>query len=79
MNLIAFAMGASIFFVGTLVLCCMGVLGEYMGRIYDEVRARPLSLINKVYSAVEVSTSEMTTPQTISQVDPDLERLFPAA
>jgi polyisoprenyl-phosphate glycosyltransferase len=67
-------MGASIFFVGTLVLCCMGVLGEYMGRIYDEVRARPLSLINKVYYAAEVSA-----PQTVSRVDRDLERLFPAA
>ena len=74
MNLIAFAMGASVFFVGTLVLCCMGVAGEYIGRIYDEVRARPLSLINKVYYAAEVST-----PQTVSRVDRDLERLFPAA
>jgi hypothetical protein len=27
----------------------MGVLGEYIGRVYDEVRQRPLSIINKVY------------------------------
>ena len=74
MNLIAFAMGASVFFVGTLVLCCMGVLAEYVGRIYDEVRARPLSLINKVFYAAEVGT-----PQTVSRVDRDFERLFPAA
>ena len=74
MNLIAFAMGASVFFVGTLVLCCMGVLAEYVGRIYDEVRARPLSVINKVYSAAEVST-----PQAVSREERDLERLFPAA
>jgi polyisoprenyl-phosphate glycosyltransferase len=74
MNLIAFAMGASVFFVGTLVLCCMGILAEYVGRIYDEVRARPLSLINKVYYAAEVAT-----PQTVSRVDRDFERLFPAA
>jgi dolichol-phosphate mannosyltransferase len=74
MNLIAFAIGASVFFVGTLVLCCMGVLAEYVGRIYDEVRARPLSIINKVYYAAEVSA-----PQTVSRVDRDLERLFPAA
>jgi polyisoprenyl-phosphate glycosyltransferase len=74
MNLIAFTMGASVFFVGTLVLCCMGILAEYVGRIYDEVRARPLSLINKVYYAAEVAT-----PQTVSRVDRDFERLFPAA
>jgi dolichol-phosphate mannosyltransferase len=46
-----FGVGASVFFVGGLLLLCMGVLGEYMGRVYDEVRSRPLSIINSVYRA----------------------------
>jgi dolichol-phosphate mannosyltransferase len=29
----------------------MGVLGEYLGRVYDEVRSRPLSIINRVYGS----------------------------
>ncbi len=40
---------ATVFFVGGLLLLCLGVLGEYLGRVYDEVRSRPLSIINRVY------------------------------
>ena len=42
---------AAIFMVGGMLLLCLGVLGEYLGRVYDEVRSRPLSLINKIYQA----------------------------
>ncbi len=44
-----FAIAASVFFVGGLLLLCLGVLGEYVGRVYDEVRSRPLSIINTVH------------------------------
>jgi glycosyltransferase involved in cell wall biosynthesis len=40
---------ASVFFVGGLLLLSLGVLGEYVGRVYDEVRSRPLSLISRVH------------------------------
>jgi len=46
-----FGVGAAVFFVGGLILLCMGVLGEYLGRVYDEVRSRPLSIINRVHSS----------------------------
>jgi len=42
---------AAIFMVGAMLLLCLGVLGEYLGRVYDEVRSRPLSIINKVYQS----------------------------
>jgi hypothetical protein len=45
---------AAVFMVGSMLLLCMGVLGEYLGRIYDEVRGRPLSIISKVYSHSEM-------------------------
>jgi len=45
----AFGVSAAVFFVGGLLLLCLGVLGEYIGRVYDEVRGRPLSIINKVH------------------------------
>jgi len=41
----------AVFFVGALLLLSMGLLGEYVGRVYDEVRARPVSLISEVYRA----------------------------
>jgi polyisoprenyl-phosphate glycosyltransferase len=44
-----FGIAASVFFVGGLLLLSMGILGEYVGRVYDEVRNRPLSLISQVH------------------------------
>jgi len=41
----------AMFFIGSLVLLTVGVLGEYVGRVYDEVRNRPLSLISRVHRA----------------------------
>ena len=44
-----FGVTAAVFFVGGLLLLCLGVLGEYFGRVYDEVRSRPLSIIDTVH------------------------------
>jgi len=52
---IGFGVAAAIFLVGALVLLCLGILGEYLGRVYDEVRRRPLSIINRVYYASEMA------------------------
>jgi len=46
----------AILFLGSIQLICTGLLGEYIGRIYDEVRRRPLYLVHKVHR-----------PQTIAQ------------
>jgi hypothetical protein len=35
----------SIYFLGGIVLMVLGVIGEYIGRIYEEVQGRPLYLI----------------------------------
>jgi polyisoprenyl-phosphate glycosyltransferase len=44
-----FGIAASVFFMGGLLLLSIGILGEYVGRVYDEVRNRPLSLISQVH------------------------------
>lgn len=49
-----FGVAAAVFVVGSMLLLCLGVLGEYLGRIYDEVRGRPLSIISRVYSHSEM-------------------------
>jgi dolichol-phosphate mannosyltransferase len=35
------------FFSG-VQLMCIGILGEYIGRIYDEVKDRPMYIIDKI-------------------------------
>ena len=54
-----FGVGAAVFFVGGLLLLCMGVLGEYLGRVYDEVRSRPLSIINRVYHSGSLHAAQV--------------------
>jgi dolichol-phosphate mannosyltransferase len=58
-NPLGYGVAAAIFLVGGLLLLSVGVLGEYLGRVYDEVRSRPLSIINKVYYALEANPAQV--------------------
>jgi dolichol-phosphate mannosyltransferase len=40
----------SLYFLGGLLLSVLGILGVYMGNIFDEVKNRPLYVINEVYN-----------------------------
>ena len=59
-NPLGYGVAAAIFLVGGFLLLCVGVLGEYLGRVYDEVRSRPLSIINKIYGPPQLISSETT-------------------
>ena len=71
-NSLAYGVSAAIFLVGALILLCMGVLGEYIGRVYDEVRSRPLSIINKVYYASQLNS----IPVGIGRQHSEQERVY---
>jgi glycosyltransferase involved in cell wall biosynthesis len=75
LNPLGYGVAAAIFLVGALVLLSLGVLGEYLGRVYDEVRSRPLSIINKVYYASQLNSA----PLGIGHQEGDRERVFRVA
>jgi polyisoprenyl-phosphate glycosyltransferase len=75
MNPLGFGVAAAIFFMGALVLLSLGVLGEYLGRVYDEVRSRPLSIINKVYYASQLNPAQLS----IGHQEGERERVYRVA
>jgi hypothetical protein len=62
-------------------LFCVGILGEYLGRVYDEVRQRPLSIINRVYRTDRMyATQQLKSEKMPSSMNETvLDKMFPAA
>ena len=47
----------AIFFLGGLILVSNGILGEYLGRVYDEVKRRPLFIISDILTRDSAKTA----------------------
>ena len=47
---------AVVVFIGSTQLLCLGIIGEYVGRIYDEVKSRPLYLIDSLQQTPDAAT-----------------------
>ncbi|MNH93305.1 putative glycosyltransferase YkoT [compost metagenome] len=59
----------SVWFIGGVQLLALGLIGEYIGKIYREVKQRPLYIIEKevLASPSESSPQRVTTAQMVSR------------
>jgi dolichol-phosphate mannosyltransferase len=48
----------SILFLSGVQLFCVGLLGEYIGRVYDEVKRRPLFVVHQIHQQLDPDQPE---------------------
>ncbi|MEH1823810.1 MAG: glycosyltransferase family 2 protein [Nostoc sp.] len=66
----------AIFFLGSVQLVSVGILGEYIGRIYEEVKARPLYTLAEVAGFDRKSSNSTTNPDKLDNLeDPTMQNL----
>lgn len=44
-------------FLGSVQLTVLGILGEYLGRVFNEVKPRPMYMVEELVAAVAAETS----------------------
>jgi polyisoprenyl-phosphate glycosyltransferase len=57
----------SMYFIGGLVLANMGVLGLYIGKVYNEVRERPLYIVRELLNFDQPAASVLALSHTLSE------------
>jgi dolichol-phosphate mannosyltransferase len=62
---------AAIFFLSAVQLLCLGILGEYLGRVYEEVKGRPLFTLKEVAG---ITVARPMWPDLPDRTDPTLGR-----
>ncbi|MCC5608578.1 glycosyltransferase family 2 protein [Nostoc sp. CHAB 5834] len=66
----------AIFFLGSVQLVSVGILGEYIGRIYEEVKARPLYTLAEVGGFYDKSTKSTNNSDQLDNLeDPTIQNL----
>ncbi len=64
------AITITVLLLGGIQLISIGIIGEYVGRIYDEVKGRPLYLVRATRNFTEDETAEPPRP-VVTQHRPD--------
>jgi len=58
----------AVFFIGAVQLISLGIMGEYLGRIYEEVKQRPLYTLNEIGGL----SSKIASSRRVAEIVPDV-------
>ncbi|MBS0451573.1 MAG: glycosyltransferase family 2 protein [Proteobacteria bacterium] len=58
------ALMIAVLFVGGVQLICLGIVGEYIGRIYNEMKHRPLYVVQELVGFEQVAPAMSRSPGT---------------